>query len=42
MEFKDKELEAIRELIYCEIDKGEGIEFIGNDLNSVLFKINTK
>ena len=41
MRFKDKELEAIRELIYREIDKREGIEFFENDLDNVLFKINT-
>ena len=41
MRFKDKELEAIRELIYREIDRREGIEFFENDLDNVLFKINT-
>jgi len=41
MKLNSKELEAIKELIYLEIDKRNGIENIDPDLNSTLWKINT-
>ena len=40
MELNNKELEAIKELIYLEIDNKNGIENIGPDLNTTLWKIN--
>ncbi len=40
MKLNSKELEAIKELIYVEIDKRNGIENIDPDLNSTLWKIN--
>lgn len=40
MKLNSKELEAIKELIYLEIDKRNGIENIDPDLNSTLWKIN--
>jgi len=40
MKFNSKELEAIKELIYLEIDKRNGIDNIDPDLNSTLWKIN--
>ena len=40
MKFNSKELEAIKELIYLEIDKRNGIENIDPDLNSTLWKLN--
>lgn len=39
MQFNSKELEAIKELIYLEIDKRNGIDNIDPDLNSTLWKI---
>ena len=40
MELNNKELEAIKELIYLEIDRRNGIENIDPDLNTTLWKIN--
>jgi len=40
MKLNNKELEAIKELIYLEIDKRNGIENIDPDLNTTLWKIN--
>ena len=40
MELNNKELEAIKELIYLEIDRKDGIENIDPDLNTTLWKIN--
>ena len=40
MKLSNKELEAIKELIYLEIDLKNGIENIDPDLNHVLWKIN--
>ena len=40
MNFTNKELEAIKELIYLQIDRKDGINNIDGDLNSVLWKIN--
>ncbi len=40
MELNNKELEAIKELIYLEIDNKNGIENIDIDLNTTLWKIN--
>ena len=40
MKLNNKELEAIKELIYLEIDRRYGIENIDPDLNTVLWKIN--
>ena len=40
MKLNNKELEAIKELIYLEIDRKNGIENIDSDLNSALWKIN--
>ena len=40
MKLNSKELEAIKELIYLEIDKRNGIENIDPDLNSTLWKLN--
>ena len=39
MYLSDKELEAIKELIYLEIDKRNGIDNIDPDLNTALWKI---
>ena len=39
MKLNTKELEAIKELIYLEIDKRNGIENIDPDLNTTLWKI---
>ena len=40
MKLNSKELEAIKELIYLEIDKRNGIDNIDPDLNIILWKIN--
>ena len=40
MKLNNKELEAIKELIYLEIDRRNGIENIDPDLNIILWKIN--
>tara|TARA_R110000824_G_scaffold157166_1_gene330583 strand:- start:710 stop:853 length:144 start_codon:yes stop_codon:yes gene_type:complete len=40
MKLNNKELEAIKELIYLEIDRKNGIENIDPDLNHALWKIN--
>lgn len=40
MEFNNNELEAIKELIYREIDNKYGIDNIDIDLNTALWKIN--
>jgi hypothetical protein len=40
MKLNNKELEAIKELIYLEIDNKNGIENIDPDLNTALWKIN--
>ena len=40
MKLNNKELEAIKELIYLEIDNKNGIENIDIDLNTTLWKIN--
>jgi hypothetical protein len=40
MKLNTKELEAIKELIYLEIDRRNGIENIDPDLNTTLWKIN--
>ena len=40
MELNNKELEAIKELIYLEIDRKDGINNIDPDLNTTLWKIN--
>ncbi len=39
MQFNSEELEAIKELIYLEIDKRNGIDNIDPDLNTALWKI---
>ncbi len=39
MKLNTKELEAIKELIYLEIDRRNGIENIDPDLNTTLWKI---
>jgi hypothetical protein len=40
MKLNNKELEAIKELIYLEIDNRNGIDNIDPDLNIILYKIN--
>ena len=40
MKLNNKELEVIKELIYLEIDRRNGIENIDPDLNIILWKIN--
>ena len=40
MKLNEKEIEAIKELIYREIDLKCGIENIDPDLNTLLWKIN--
>jgi hypothetical protein len=40
MKLNSKELEAIKELIYLEIDNRNGIDNIDPDLNIILWKIN--
>ena len=40
MKLNNKELEAIKELIYLEIDNKNGINNIDPDLNTTLWKIN--
>ena len=40
MKLNSKELEAIKELIYLEIDRRNGIDNIDPDLNTTLWKIN--
>lgn len=40
MKLNNKELEAIKELIYLEIDNRNGIDNIDPDLNIILWKIN--
>lgn len=40
MKLNNEELEAIKELIYLEIDRKDGIENIDPDLNTTLWKIN--
>ena len=42
MKLNKKELEAIKELIYLEIDRRHGIDNIDPDLNTALWKINNK
>lgn len=41
MKLNNKELEAIKELIYLEIDNKNGIENIDLNLNKALWKINS-
>jgi hypothetical protein len=40
MKLNSKELEAIKELIYLEIDNRNGIDNIDPNLNIILWKIN--